>query len=60
MAPIPHYVTILTALAAMVGMVLGTAGFVMSVMNYLRDRPKVKVFLKWDMTLASKQIGFCG
>jgi hypothetical protein len=39
-------------------MILGTAGFVMSVMNYLRDRPKVKVFLKWDMTpiIEGKQI----
>src|SRR6266849_8635736 len=59
-APTPQWVTILSALAAMVGMVLGTAGFVMSLMNYLRDRPKVKVFLKWDMNLigdASKQMG---
>jgi len=59
-APIPQWVTILSAVAAMVGMVLGTAGLVMSLMNYLRDRPKVKVFLKWDMTLvrdASKQMG---
>jgi hypothetical protein len=40
----------LSDLAAILGMVLGTAGFVMSLMNYLRDRPKVKVSLKWDMT----------
>jgi hypothetical protein len=62
MAPIPQHIT-LTTWAAIIGMVLGTAGFVMSVMNYLRDRPKVKVFLKWDMTLVgdmtldSKQMG---
>lgn len=40
----------LLAAAAIVGMVLGTAGFVMSLFNYLRDRPKIKVGLKWDMT----------
>lgn len=49
-APAPHWVTVLTAVAALVGMVLGTAGFVMSVMNYLRDRPRVKVALQWDMS----------
>jgi len=38
-----------TQLAALVGMVLGTAGFVMGLMNYLRDKPKVTVTLKWDM-----------
>jgi hypothetical protein len=46
----PDWVTILSATAAAVGMVLGTAGFVMSLFNYLRDRPKIKVRLKWDMT----------
>src|SRR5437879_1130780 len=59
--PTPHWVvTILSAAAAIVGMVLGTAGFVMSLINYLRDRPRAKVFLKWDTALvgdASKQMG---
>ena len=27
----------------------GTAGFVLGVMNYLRDRPKVNVRIAWDM-----------
>jgi hypothetical protein len=49
-APTPLWLTILSAIAAGVGMVLGTAGFVMSLMNYLRDRPRVKVTLKWDLT----------
>ncbi len=44
------YSITLSDLAATIGMVLGTAGFVMSLMNYLRDRPNVKVTLKWDMT----------
>ena len=39
-----------TDLAAVLGMVLGTAGFVMSLMNYLRDRPRVRVSLHWDMS----------
>jgi hypothetical protein len=40
----------LSNLAAITGMGLGTAGFVMSWMNYLRDRPQVRVSLQWDMT----------
>jgi hypothetical protein len=40
----------LSNLAATTGMVLGTAGFMMSWMNYLRDRPQVRVSLQWDMT----------
>lgn len=40
----------LSNLAAITGMVLGTAGFVMSWMNYLRDRPQVRVSLQWEMT----------
>lgn len=40
----------LSNLAAITGMVLGTAGFMMSWMNYLRARPQVRVSLQWDMT----------
>jgi len=40
----------LSNLAALAGMVLGTAGSVMSLMNYLRDRPRVRVSLSWDLT----------
>jgi hypothetical protein len=40
----------LSDVAAILGMILGTAGFIIGVMNYLRDRPKIKVTLKWDMT----------
>jgi hypothetical protein len=43
-----HTITV-TELAAILGMVLGTAGFVMGLMNYLRDRPKIKVGLNWNM-----------
>jgi len=30
-------------------MVLGTAGFVMGLMNYLHDRPRIKVSVNWHM-----------
>ena len=39
----------LSELAAVLGMILGTAGFVMGLMNYLRDRPKIKVSVNWHM-----------
>ena len=43
-----HAITV-TELAAILGMMLGTAGFVMSLMNYLRDRPRIKVSMNWHM-----------
>lgn len=45
----PHFTVTLSNLAAILGMLLGTAGFVMSLMNYLRDKPRVRVVLQWDM-----------
>lgn len=38
----------LTMITALVGVVIGTAGFVLSVINYFRDRPKVIVTLGWN------------
>jgi hypothetical protein len=35
--------------ASILGMLLGTAGFVLSVFNYLRDRPCLTVTLQWNM-----------
>jgi hypothetical protein len=40
--------SIFTMLTALVAVVIGTAGFVLSVLNYFRDRPKVIVTLGWD------------
>ena len=40
----------IVSVAAILGMILGTAGFVMSLMNYLRDQARVRVILLWDMT----------
>jgi hypothetical protein len=37
--------------AALAGLMLGTAGSVLGVMNYLRDRAKVRVTLQWDMSV---------
>jgi hypothetical protein len=42
-------VNIVSLIAAIVGMVLGTAGFVMSLLSYLRDRPGIKVSLNLNM-----------
>ena len=39
----------LTTVGSVLGMVLGTAGLTISLLNYLRDRPRVKVTLLWNM-----------
>jgi hypothetical protein len=38
----------LTGLTALTGAVIGVAAFVLSLTNYLRDKPKVVVKLMWD------------
>ena len=35
--------------ASILGMIFGTAGLVLGILNYLRDRAKVKVTLRWKM-----------
>ena len=40
----------LNDLGTLVGVVAGTAGLVLGILNYLRDRSKVMVELQWDMT----------
>ena len=44
-----HLQITLSNIAAFLGMVLGTAGFSISLMNYLRDKPRILVTLQWDM-----------
>ncbi len=39
--------------AALTGVVLGTFGSVLGVLNYLRDRSKVTVTLQWDMAVTN-------
>lgn len=41
----------LNDIATIVAMVLGTSGFVLGIISYLRDRPIVKVTLQWDMSV---------
>jgi hypothetical protein len=48
----PDVSNVITLTASILGMILGTAGLTVSLMNYLRDRPKVKLSLQWDMTEA--------
>ena len=36
---------VITVISAITGMVLGTAGFMLSLVNYFRDRAKIKVLL---------------
>lgn len=41
----------LTELTAILGAVLGTSGLTLGILNYLRDRPRVVVHLRWGMQL---------
>lgn len=38
-----------TSITSILGMLLGTAGFVLSLVNFLRDRSSVQVTLTWEM-----------
>ena len=40
----------------MTGVVLGTFGSVLGVLNYLRDRSRVTVTLHWDMAVTNSPI----
>jgi hypothetical protein len=39
----------LSEFASILAMALGTAGFVMALMNYVRDRPEIRVGVNWHM-----------
>lgn len=39
----------LSELVSVIGLVFGVSGFVLGVMNYLRDRHRVEVSLQWDL-----------
>jgi hypothetical protein len=43
------WMNILTGVVAILGVVFGIAGFVLGVLNYLRDRPKIKINLQWNL-----------
>lgn len=41
----------ISEIASLVGLVFGVAGFVLGIMNFLRDRSRVIVDLQWDLTV---------
>jgi hypothetical protein len=43
----------LTGITALVGVVTGTAGLVLGILNHLRDSPRIIVTLQWDMGIAN-------
>lgn len=48
----------LTDITALIGALVGTSAFVLSIINYLRDAPAVTVNLAWDMeTDDSRRVG---
>jgi hypothetical protein len=47
---------IVSLVTAIIGAMLGTAGFVISILAFLRDRPRVRVTLVWDL----EQVGGSG
>src|SRR5262245_36805409 len=49
---------VLPIFSAITGMVLGTAGFVLSLVNYFRDRAKITVLLEWDSTLIEEGVPY--
>ncbi len=46
----------ITDIGALLGVIFGTAGLVLGIMNYLRDRPEVVVTLKWDMKVTDNPV----
>jgi len=43
-------------IAAILGMILGTAGLVLGILNHFRDRAKIIVILKWDMRFTDNPV----
>ena len=42
-------------IATVIGLVTGVSGFTLGLMNYLRDKPSVKVELSWEMKTTDTQ-----
>lgn len=47
----------LTDITAILGVVFGTGGLVLGVLNHLRDRPRIKVHLQWNMEIRDDSPG---
>jgi hypothetical protein len=50
------WINIVTSITAILGATFGIAGFVLGVLNYLRDRPKIKINLQWGMEMIGGSI----
>jgi hypothetical protein len=42
-------IQIVSLVTAILGAVLGTAGLIISILAFLRDRPRITVYLNWDV-----------
>lgn len=41
----------LNDIATIIGVVFGVSGFTLAILNYLRDNPKIKVSIQWDLAV---------
>lgn len=46
----------LNDLATLIGILLGTAGFILGIINHRRDRAKVTINVLWDMTMTNNPV----
>jgi hypothetical protein len=56
--------SLLTTITAIVGVALGSASLVLGIINHLRDCPKIKILLQWNMEMWDNSLqrieGECG
>jgi hypothetical protein len=45
------WTNIATIITAIFGVALGSASLVLGIVNYLRDKPKIKILLQWYMEI---------
>jgi len=50
---------LITEIAAVLGMILGTAGLALSTLNYMRDRPYVKIYEQWNVNSPDYAEPYC-
>lgn len=51
-----HMKITISEIASLVALIFGVAGFVLGVLNYLRDRAKVVVQLAWDLSVTQNPL----
>ena len=54
---LPNTTEVLTTITAIAGLFFGLAGFILGLLNYRRDRPKLKVYLNWDTCVFRDKLG---